>query len=118
KRRSKEIGKSLEAVVVIRTNNEAELKLADWGEDLREILNVSRLEFLRGDVANDLKINEQSVEVGDSEGVYVFASKTYGLEKCGRCWHWEGDIGSHSNHPTLCSRCVDAVEQNTGEVVA
>ena len=118
KRRSKEIGKSLEAVVVIWTNNEAELKLADWGEDLREILNVSRLEFLRGDVANDLKINEQSVEVGDSEGVYVFASKTYGLEKCGRCWHWEGDIGSHSNHPTLCSRCVDAVEQNTGEVVA
>ena len=71
KRRSKEIGKALEAVVVIRTNNEAELKLADWGEDLREILNVSRLELISGEGALDLEIGGRSVEVDQTEGVYV-----------------------------------------------
>jgi isoleucyl-tRNA synthetase len=31
-------------------------------------------------------------------------------EKCERCWHYESDIGSHSNHPTLCGRCVGVLE--------
>jgi len=30
--------------------------------------------------------------------------------KCERCWHYESDIGSHAAHPTLCGRCVEALE--------
>jgi isoleucyl-tRNA synthetase len=26
--------------------------------------------------------------------------------KCERCWHYEQDIGSSPEHPTLCGRCV------------
>jgi isoleucyl-tRNA synthetase len=32
-------------------------------------------------------------------------------QKYERCWHWETDVGSHAEHPTLCSRCVEAVMQ-------
>ncbi|MEK9556215.1 MAG: zinc finger domain-containing protein [Gammaproteobacteria bacterium] len=31
-------------------------------------------------------------------------------EKCERCWHHRADVGSVSEHPTLCARCVDNVE--------
>ena len=27
-------------------------------------------------------------------------------QKCERCWHYETDIGQHSDHPTLCGRCL------------
>ena len=118
KRRSKEIGKSLEALVVIRTSNEAELGLAEWGEDLREILNVSHLEFVSGDSKNEVKLGLKNISVPEEEGVYVFVAKDFGLEKCGRCWHWESDIGAHSAHETICGRCVEAVEQNTSKAGA
>ena len=30
-------------------------------------------------------------------------------EKCERCWHWETDLGTNAEHPTLCARCTGAV---------
>ena len=30
--------------------------------------------------------------------------------KCVRCWHRREDVGSHSNHPELCDRCVSNVD--------
>ncbi len=30
-------------------------------------------------------------------------------EKCVRCWHHREDVGSNSDHPELCGRCVDNV---------
>ncbi len=109
KRRDKVIGKSLEAVVAIRTQDSAELALAEWGEDLREILNVSHLIFLPSD-ADAVTLNEQSVPVPSEDGVYVHPGSDFGLQKCGRCWHWESDLGAHADHPTICGRCVSAVE--------
>ena len=32
-------------------------------------------------------------------------------KKCERCWHYENDIGSSSNFPTLCGRCVDVMNR-------
>ena len=31
-------------------------------------------------------------------------------EKCERCWHRREDVGRHTQHPTLCGRCVDNVD--------
>jgi isoleucyl-tRNA synthetase len=59
---------------------------------LRELLNVS-----------DLKI-----KVG--EPVSSSVAKADG-QKCERCWHWETDVGSNLEHPTLCGRCIEAVNQ-------
>jgi len=38
-------------------------------------------------------------------GITVRIAKADG-EKCERCWHYETDIGSHGEHPTICGRCV------------
>ena len=35
--------------------------------------------------------------------------------KCGRCWHFRADVGSHAAHPELCGRCVSNIE-GIGEV--
>ena len=29
--------------------------------------------------------------------------------KCVRCWHHREDVGTHSEHPELCGRCVSNV---------
>lgn len=29
--------------------------------------------------------------------------------KCVRCWHHRADVGSHSEHPEICGRCVENV---------
>ncbi|MBA6414305.1 isoleucine--tRNA ligase [Parahaliea sp. F7430] len=31
-------------------------------------------------------------------------------EKCERCWHRRPDVGTHSEHETLCGRCIDNIE--------
>jgi len=35
--------------------------------------------------------------------------------KCTRCWHLREDVGSHSQHPELCGRCVENVDGNGEE---
>ena len=42
---------------------------------------------------------------GGDGAVTVWVSKAAG-QKCERCWHWETDVGSHPEHPTICGRCV------------
>jgi isoleucyl-tRNA synthetase len=57
-------------------------------------------------------LNVSQLEI-KSEGeavVTVAVSKAAG-EKCDRCWHWETDVGSHPEHPTICARCVKAVQE-------
>jgi isoleucyl-tRNA synthetase len=60
---------------------------------LRELLNVSQLEVKTG-------ANAPAVSVARADG-----------QKCERCWHWETDVGSSPEHPTICGRCVEAVKQ-------
>jgi isoleucyl-tRNA synthetase len=89
-RQAKTIGKALEAkveIVIPQVQNQYSDR-----ELLRELVNVS-----------DLKIT-----VGGS--VLSSVSKADG-QKCERCWHWETDVGSYNEHPTLCGRCVEAVKQ-------
>ncbi len=88
-RQEKRIGKALDAQAEI-VIPPAQQPCAD-SELLRELINVSKL----------------TVTVGAAEAFTV--SKADG-QKCERCWHWETDIGRHAGHPTICGRCVEAVE--------
>ena len=110
KRRSKEIGKPLEAAVVIQTEDSAALERDGWGEDLREALNVSRLTFVSRKSAGERESNKPLPEVGGAEDVQVFAAESLGMRRCERCWRWESALGADSSHPGLCSRCTKAVE--------
>jgi isoleucyl-tRNA synthetase len=42
-------------------------------------------------------------------GVAVTFARAAG-EKCARCWRVLPEVGEDRKHPTLCRRCVDAVE--------
>lgn len=92
-RQAKTIGKSLDAKVEIRVPAAQGILAERNREALRELVNVSAL------VATT------------SEEPALVVSKADG-EKCERCWHWEMDVGSSPEHPTICARCVEAVKQS------
>ncbi len=98
-RQSKAIGKSLEAKVELLgyTANALDTQKRCVNE-LRELLNVSQLAV---------------VPMPRAEGTvaWIVAVKKADGQKCERCWHWETDVGDTAEHPTLCGRCVAAVEQ-------
>ncbi len=93
-RQAKAIGKALEAKLMFAGSSPALAAAGAHLEALRELLNVSQLE----------------IKPGGEADVTVAVSKAAG-EKCERCWHWETDVGSQPPHPTICSRCVKAVEE-------
>jgi isoleucyl-tRNA synthetase len=93
-RQAKLIGKALEARIVLRVPAEYARACEENREALRELLNVSQL---------------QLAELPANSAPQIVVAKADG-QKCERCWHWETDIGSHPEHPTICGRCVAAIE--------
>jgi isoleucyl-tRNA synthetase len=96
-RQAKQIGKALEAKLAFAGSSPALMAAQENRESLRELLNVSQLEIQ---------------PAGDAP-LTVSVSKAAG-QKCERCWHWEPEVGSHSEHPTICGRCVKAVQESAG----
>ena len=93
-RQTKLIGKGLDAKLTMAGSSPELTRVSDKGEWLRELLNVSQLQFSPG--------AETVTTVAKADG-----------QKCERCWHWETDVGHDAEHPTLCLRCVGAVKENT-----
>ncbi|HLH52795.1 MAG TPA: isoleucine--tRNA ligase, partial [Verrucomicrobiae bacterium] len=91
-RQAKEIGKALEACVIVSGPASALDPVNPHVETLRELLNVSQVQL----------------NPGQSEGLAMAVAKAAG-RKCERCWHWETDVGSNPGHPTICGRCAKAV---------
>jgi isoleucyl-tRNA synthetase len=87
RRAEKELGSSLEAEIDIYCNGANYDALLLLGDDLKFVMITSRATLHKGEV----------------EEVKVRASIH---EKCGRCWHYRADVGSHASHPTICERCV------------
>ncbi|MFM1768655.1 MAG: hypothetical protein RJA22_1184 [Verrucomicrobiota bacterium] len=94
-RQEKLIGKALEAKVVLSGTDPVLAEARAHAAALQELLNVSQL----------------AIEAGQgTEPFRAVVGKASGC-KCDRCWHWEEDVGRVSAHPTLCGRCVEAVQQ-------
>ena len=90
-RQEKLIGKALEAKVELGLPPQDHALISGNIDALRELLNVSGLALKES--------QEPTVSIGRAEG-----------QKCERCWHWETTVGTQNDHPTLCSRCADAVK--------
>ncbi len=88
------LGSSLEAEVVIETSGQEFDDLASLADDLKFVLIVS---------AASVKAPAQPLPPG-TRAIHV--TKT-SQPKCERCWHRRADVGAHSAHPTICSRCVE-----------
>ncbi|HET7624830.1 MAG TPA: class I tRNA ligase family protein, partial [Verrucomicrobiae bacterium] len=99
KRKTKIVGKNLDAKVFFKGNQFSLPEAALRKEDLRELFNISQLEIL------PIEYKAQT-----PNSVHFVIDKADG-QKCERCWHWETDVGSNPEHPTICARCVEAVKQ-------
>jgi isoleucyl-tRNA synthetase len=100
-RQNKLIGKALDAKVRLVANAANALDIEKrHAEDFRELLNVSQLEFA-------------TESASGATTPWVPVVKKADGQKCERCWHWETDVGSNPEHPTICARCVKAVAENT-----
>lgn len=96
-RQAKLIGKSLDAKAIIQPHGEERLVAGRANaEILKELLNVSQIEFFPGDDSDSTPANFVTIRKADGQ-------------KCARCWHYETDVGSNPDHPTICGRCVEAV---------
>ncbi len=106
-RNDKIIGSSLEAEVDIYCKESVYQSLAILGNELRFVF-----------ITSDASIHPVSEKTDDcieaGEGVFIKVTQSK-HKKCVRCWHHRKDIGTHSKHPELCTRCVENVD-GEGEV--
>ncbi len=93
------IGSSLQAEVLLNAQGDTLSLLKSLGDDLRFAF-----------ITSSATVSESTSDGGVN--VLVAASK---YQKCDRCWHYRADVGSHVEHATLCTRCVDVVVNQKDE---
>ncbi|HEY1588945.1 MAG TPA: class I tRNA ligase family protein, partial [Rhodanobacter sp.] len=104
-RKAEQIGAALEAKLVIHADEATQARLAGTADELRFFFITSDL-----DVAALASRPDDAVKV-ELEGSDVWVSASVSnAAKCVRCWHRRDDVGSHAEHPELCSRCISNVE--------
>jgi isoleucyl-tRNA synthetase len=99
---AKVIGSSLEARVEISAGSEVYDTLKWHADDLRYLFIVSQVTLLEPNAS--MKTDEIEVTVARAHG-----------EKCERCWNYSTRVGEASRFPTVCERCVAALEEIEAE---
>ena len=107
-RTAKVIGGNLQAEVTLFAEEGLSADLGKLGDELRFVLITSAASVVPFAQAT---ADAVATEV---EGLKLKVVKS-GHAKCGRCWHFRADVGSHPEHPEICSRCVDNLS-GSGEV--
>ncbi len=95
-RNSKVIGSSLEARVELSASGDTYELLAQYRDELRYVFIVSQVDVKRADGAGDAL----AVKVSPAHG-----------QKCERCWNYSTRVGESSRYPSVCERCVEALEE-------
>ncbi|MDH0304676.1 MULTISPECIES: isoleucine--tRNA ligase [unclassified Pseudomonas] len=107
-RTAKVIGGNLQAEVTLFAEEGLTADLNKLGDELRFVLITSA-----ASVVPFVQAPTDAVTT-DVEGLKLKVVKS-GHAKCGRCWHFRADVGSHPEHPEICGRCVDNLS-GSGEV--
>lgn len=101
-RNSKTIGSGLDAEVDLYCDESLISLLEKLEDELRFVLITS---YARIHPLDGVPVDAEATEL---EGLRVQVGAS-NHEKCVRCWHHREDVGSNSDHPELCGRCVDNV---------
>jgi isoleucyl-tRNA synthetase len=91
---AKEIGSSLEAKVTLSASGKTLELLREYANDLRYIFIVSEVELVES-AGTDV-----SIKVSTADG-----------QKCERCWNYSTRVGESAKYPTVCERCVAALDE-------
>jgi isoleucyl-tRNA synthetase len=103
------VGSSLDAEVEVFAKDEFREKLMSLGEELRFLLITSDAKVKRVSNAAGPPVGAVKVaEIAKEGGVWVRVQAST-APKCERCWHHRPEVGSNTEHPTICARCVDNV---------
>ena len=97
-RANKEIGLSLEAKVILFTEDTEYDFLKDEVELLKTVLIVS-----------DVEVRENRRNADEEVALGVQVERAEG-EKCERCWMYSKTVGLNKIHPTICKRCAENLE--------
>ncbi|MBN1869987.1 MAG: isoleucine--tRNA ligase [Candidatus Omnitrophica bacterium] len=104
KRRTGEIGSSLEAKVIFNTASPRDLQYLKQNADgLPAAFIVSQVEIHQVDQVGR-GLNEEFAKTE------IMIEKADG-RKCGRCWNYKTDVGQDQEHQTLCQRCTAIVKE-------
>ena len=87
------IGSSLDAEVEIYCNETLYKQLSFLGDELRFILITSSAQIHLSTDSEDFELKIKASE----------------HTKCVRCWHHREDVGTNTDHPELCGRCVENI---------
>jgi isoleucyl-tRNA synthetase len=108
KRRDRIIGSSLEAKVILYAQRVSPAQydfLKPYEGLLQALFIVSQVELIGVDQLPMKADNLHDL----AEGLEVEVVKAVG-NKCERCWNYRPAVGTFADHPTLCDRCVEAVQ--------
>ncbi len=99
------IGSNLDAEVTVYAEPEIAVPLMRLDDELRFLLITSNARVAPLEEAGPAALDT------DLAGVKVAVSVTE-HPKCVRCWHRRSDVGSATDHPEICARCVANVDGN------
>ena len=96
------IGSPLDAEVDLYCSPELMQSLDKLGDELRFVLITSAARVHAAD--------QKPPQATDSalQGLAILATRSKHT-KCVRCWHHREDVGSNSEHPDICGRCVENI---------
>jgi isoleucyl-tRNA synthetase len=91
-RKEQKVGLSLDAQVRLHVPEKMHQFLQAYQKDLKSIFIVSSVTLHKDE-------KETWAEVLRADG-----------KKCERCWNYDVSVGCHEEHPTICHRCVEAIQ--------
>jgi isoleucyl-tRNA synthetase len=109
-RNAKTISGALEAKITLSAGSDLAPVLDQYGAWLPGLFIVSQVEFT-GTPAADAQKSETI------PGLSVAVHRADGA-KCERCWNYSTHVGESADYPTVCERCVRALEEIEGQRAA
>lgn len=103
-RKEKEIGHSLDASVTLGLSSELMERLSPYQDQLRYIFIVSSVDMVE---TNEI---EDGLESETIPGLKIKVSPSSD-PKCERCWVHDPTVGDDNNQPTICKRCLNALDE-------
>src|SRR5690349_173537 len=95
---AKRIGSSLEAKVILNASGGTLELLQKHQKNLRYLFIVSQVELGNSDAGAGV-----SITIAGADGT-----------KCERCWNYSTHVGEFERYPTVCERCMAALEEIEG----
>jgi isoleucyl-tRNA synthetase len=102
-RAAKTISSGLEARVTLAATGELASLLRKYAPNLPGLLIVSQVQIAEGKL-------EGATGSSALEGLQIRVERALGA-KCDRCWNYSTHVGENSHYPTVCERCVAALEE-------